>query len=56
MKSINSIRVRNLRSFGKTSKYIPIKKINVLVGRNSCGKSTLLRTFPLIRQSIEAKT
>lgn len=56
MKAINSIRVRNLRSFGKTSKYIPIKKINVLVGRNSCGKSTLLRTFPLIRQSIEAKT
>lgn len=56
MKNLKSIRVRNLRSFGAENEYIPLKKLNVLVGRNSCGKSTFLRTFPLLRQSVQANT
>ena len=56
MKNIKSLRIRNLRSFGLENDFIPLKKLNLLVGRNSSGKSTFLRTFPLIRQSAEADT
>ncbi|MET3646144.1 AAA family ATPase [Phyllobacterium ifriqiyense] len=35
---------------------IDIRPITVLVGRNSSGKSTFLRTFPLLRQSLMTKT
>lgn len=50
-----SIRVKNLRSL-KDTKYIEIKPLTILVGENSSGKSTFLRTFPLLRQSFEART
>ncbi|MDG9810833.1 AAA family ATPase [Pseudomonas juntendi] len=53
---LHSLSVRHLRSFGENSPAIPIKPINIFVGRNSCGKSTFLRTFPLLRQSIQADT
>jgi len=53
---ILSFGVRHLRSFGSESQMVPIKPINILVGKNSCGKSTFLRTFPLLRQSIQADT
>ena len=56
MKGLKSIRVRNLRSFGGDNDFIPLKKLNILVGKNSCGKSTFLRTFPLLRQSVQADT
>jgi len=35
---------------------IEIRPITILVGRNSSGKSTFLRTFPLIRQSLMTRT
>ncbi len=35
---------------------IEICPITILVGRNSAGKSTFLRTLPLIRQSIQARS
>ncbi len=35
---------------------LEIKPITLLVGRNSGGKSTFLRTFPLFRQSIMTRT
>ena len=35
---------------------IELLPLTVLVGRNSAGKSTFLRTLPLIRQSIETRT
>lgn len=44
------IQVKNLRSLYDTGK-IEMKKINVLVGNNSSGKSTFLRIFPLLKQS-----
>jgi hypothetical protein len=35
---------------------IDLKPITILVGRNSSGKSTFLRSLPLLRQSITTKT
>lgn len=51
---INSLAVNNLRSLGDT--YVDLKPITVLVGKNSSGKSSFLRTFPLLRQSVESNT
>lgn len=56
MQQLISFGVRQLRSFGASYQKIPIKPINILVGKNSCGKSTFLRTFPLLRQSVQANT
>jgi predicted ATPase len=52
---MDSIRIKNLRSIIDTGD-IPIKPLTVLVGANSTGKSTFLRTFPLLRQSVETAT
>lgn len=52
---LDAIRLINLRSF-EDSKFISLKPITILVGKNSSGKSTFLRTFPLLRQSVESKT
>lgn len=51
---MKSIRIQNLRSLNDTGT-IELKPITVLVGENSSGKSTFLRAFPLIRQSVEVK-
>lgn len=51
---MKSIRVKNLRSLKDTNE-IEIKKLNVLVGSNSSGKSTFLRIFPLLKQSFNKK-
>lgn len=48
---IESIRIKNLRSFVDTGN-VCLKKLNVLLGANSSGKSTFLRSFPLFTQSI----
>ena len=50
-----SLGVENFRSFKKKTN-IELKPITVFVGKNSCGKSSFLRLFPLFRQSIEANT
>ncbi len=52
---LEALRVKNLRCLSDTP-LIPIRPITVLVGRNSSGKSTFLRTFPLLRQSVETPT
>lgn len=49
------LRVRNLRSL-KDTENLRFKGITILLGENSVGKSTLLRAFPLIKQSIETDT
>lgn len=49
---IKQIRIENLRSI-KDSGFISMKPINILVGRNSSGKSTFLRSFPLLSQSVK---
>lgn len=48
---ITSVGIKNLRSL-KQIKEIEIKPITILVGANSSGKSTFLRSFPLFTQSI----
>lgn len=52
---IKGIGLENFRSFVNKT-YIDLKPITVFVGKNSSGKSSLLRTFPLFRQSIEENT
>ncbi len=46
---------KNLRALEDTGD-IHIKPLTVLLGTNSSGKSTFLRTFPLLKQSIETRT
>lgn len=48
---IESVRIQNLRSLNDTG-FINLKKINILLGANSSGKSTFLRSFPLFTQSL----
>ena len=50
-----SIGVQNLRSLYNIDE-IEIKPITVLLGKNSAGKSTFLRMFPLLKQSNEERT
>ncbi|HYE32775.1 MAG TPA: AAA family ATPase, partial [Methylomirabilota bacterium] len=52
---LEKIRIRNLRSLADTG-FIDLKPLTLLVGVNSSGKSTFLRTFPLLRQSVETVT
>jgi hypothetical protein len=52
MAFVQALRVKNLRSL-KDSGFISLKPITVLVGKNSAGKSTFARVFPLLRQSAE---
>jgi AAA15 family ATPase/GTPase len=50
-----SYSVENIRRLAQVEP-IEIRPITVLVGRNSAGKSTFLRSLPLIRQSIETRS
>lgn len=52
---MDSIRIKRLRSLSDTGN-IEIKPITVLLGQNSNGKSTFLRVFPLLKQSVESRT
>lgn len=47
--------LKNLRSLEVTP-LLPLRPITILVGRNSAGKSTFLRSFSLLRQSLEARS
>ena len=51
---MEKIGFNNLRSLENTG-LISLKPINFLVGINNSGKSTFLRTFPLMRQSVESR-
>lgn len=48
---ITHIRIQNLRSLLDTG-FIEIKPLTILLGANSSGKSTFLRSFPLFTQSV----
>lgn len=49
---IEAIRIQNLRSLKDTG-FIDIKPLTILVGVNSSGKSSFLRSFPLFTQSLK---
>ena len=50
-----SYAIENIRRL-RTIPDIEIRPLTILVGRNSAGKSTFLRSFPLIRQSLETRS
>jgi len=52
---MESICIKNVKSLMDTNE-IFLSPITLLVGKNSSGKSTFLRTFPLIKQSIRKRT
>lgn len=52
---LKSIQIKNVRSLKDTG-IVSLPQISLLVGENSSGKSTFLRTFPLIKQSICKRT
>lgn len=52
---MDSFRLHNFRSFLDTDE-ISLKKYTIIVGKNSSGKSSLLRFLPLLKQSTEAET
>ena len=47
---MDSIRFKNYRCFSDTGN-LEIKPLNFLVGANSSGKSSVLKFFPLLKQS-----
>ena len=53
--TMRSIHIQNIRSLRDTGD-IALTPITLLVGENSSGKSTFLRTFPLLKQSIRKRT
>lgn len=52
---LTEFRVKNLRSLKDTGT-VKLSPITILLGENSSGKSTFLRTFPLLKQSAETTT
>ena len=52
---MKALSIRNLRSISDSG-YIELKPLTIVLGTNSSGKSTFLRTFPLLKQSISVKT
>jgi len=52
---MDAIRLQNYRCFDDTQ-MIPLKPLTLLLGRNSSGKSSFLRMFPVFRQTFETRT
>jgi hypothetical protein len=52
LSGIAAIKLKNLRALVDTG-YVDLKPLTLLVGKNSAGKSTFARVFPLLRQSVE---
>lgn len=55
MRLMRELQLENIRSLKNTGA-LPIMPITLLVGENSSGKSSFLRVFPLLKQSIQKKT
>jgi predicted ATPase len=52
---MHSLRLRNLRSIVDSGD-LELRRITLLVGKNSSGKSTYLRALPLIKQSVRTRS
>lgn len=52
---MKSITIENLRSITSSGE-LPLNNLNIFLGANSTGKSSILRFFPLIKQTISRKT
>lgn len=55
MATLSALGIRHLRSLYDLTPQIELKPITVLLGKNSAGKSSFARLFPLLRQSVERK-
>ena len=55
MTMLKNIGIKRLRSLWDTD-LIKIAPLTILVGKNSCGKSTWLRSFPLLSQTLQTDT
>lgn len=53
--SLDAIGIKNVRSLKDTG-MVSLAPVTLLLGENSSGKSTFLRTFPLLKQSICKRT
>ena len=49
-KNMDSIRIKNLRSIVDSGD-IQLSRINILLGKNSSGKSSFIRLFPLLKET-----
>lgn len=52
--TLKKLQLKGLRSLEDTGEIV-LKPITILLGQNSSGKSTYLRSLPLIKQSLESK-
>ena len=52
---MKAIRLESFRSLIDT-RFVKLRPLTILVGKNSSGKSSFLRFLPLLRQSMEART
>ena len=48
---MKKIKIKNLRALKETPE-VSLSPLTILLGKNSIGKSSFLRTFPLFKQSI----
>jgi predicted ATPase len=55
MAQLNGLGIRRLRSLYDLSPSIELRPITILLGKNSVGKSSFARLFPLLRQSVERR-
>lgn len=55
MANLSALGIRRLRSLYDLTPPIELKPITILLGKNSAGKSSFARLFPLLRQSVERK-
>jgi predicted ATPase len=55
MAEVTAIGVKKLRSLYDISDPIELRPITIFLGKNSAGKSTFARLFPLLRQSVERR-
>jgi len=53
---INSIKLKNLLSFGDKNEEVELGSLNVLIGKNTCGKSNLIEAIDLLIEASEKNT
>lgn len=51
---MNTISIKNFRSVVNSGD-IPVNRVNILLGKNSSGKSSVIRLFPMIKQTMNHK-
>ena len=50
---LTQIRLRNFKSIGPEEQTVDLKPLTVLIGRNNSGKSTVIQSLLLLKQTLE---